>query len=157
MRLTCLFCFFLLAAISPLWAGHTPKTLIFLRVHVQTAGEGLSAQQATTLALPPDNENIQVRALPEATESDLIDVKVDAASQVRLFFNRRGTVNLSASTAQNQGRILVVLINGQVVYAPTIDEQITNGELDIPHPLNPDVIKLLQQTAAANAKEASRD
>jgi hypothetical protein len=67
-----------------------------------------------------------------------------------------GQVNLNAVTAQNQGRILVVLIDGYVVYAPIIDEQITDGELDLPRPLPAQVLQLLQEVARRNVRQAAR-
>jgi len=83
-------------------------------------------------------------------------VRQDASGVVHLLFNHVGQVNLSAVTAQNQGRILVVLIDGQIVYAPIIDEQITNGELDLPRPINPQVLQLLQEVARKNVRQAAR-
>lgn len=118
-------------------------------------GGGAVAQEATTITLPPNGEQIQVRTLPEATEQELVDVRQNA-SGLHLQFDHVGQVDLSAVTAQNQGRILVVLINGYIVYAPIIDEQITNGELDIPHPINPQVILLLQEVARRNVRQAAK-
>jgi len=155
MRWTCLLIGFLFLTFLPAQAGHSPPKVV-LRVHVQTTGEGLSAQEATTITIPPNGEQIQVRTLPEVTEGELVDVQQDASGVVHLLFNHEGQVNLSAVTAQNQGRILVVLIDGFVVYAPTIDEQITNGELDIPHPISPQVVQLLQEVARKNVKQAAR-
>jgi preprotein translocase subunit SecD len=111
--------------------------------------------EVTTITIPPDNEQIQVRTLPEVTEGDLTNVQQDAAG-LHLQFDHVGQVNLSAVTAQNQGRILVVLIDGYVVYAPIIDEQITNGELDIPHQLSPQIVQLLQGVAQQNVKQAAK-
>ena len=138
----------------PARAGHSPPK-IFMRVYVQT-NEGLPASEAQPLALPPDNEMIQVRTLPEVTEGDLIGVDTDASGAVHFHFNHRGQVNLDAVTAQNQGRILVVMIDAVIIYAPIIDEQISNGELVIPHPLNPTVLKLLQEVAQKNVEESNR-
>jgi len=154
MRPICLlpFCLLLLTFL-PAHAGHKPPQ-VSLRINIQTAGEGLSSSQATNIGIPPNGEIIQIRALPEVTEKDLIDVKTDSAGTVFLFLNHRGKVNLDASTGQNQGRILVVMIDGYVIYAPVIDQQITNGVFAIPHPLPAEVIKLLQDTAARNVKEA---
>lgn len=112
--------------------------------------------EVTTISLPPNGEQIQIRTLPELTEHDLIDVRQDASGTVRLLFNHAGQVNLSAVTAENQGRILVVLIDGYVVYAPVIDEQITNGELDLPRPVGPQILGLLQEVARQNVRQASK-
>jgi len=139
----------------PAQAGHSAPKVV-LRIHVQTTGEGQSPMEATTISLPPDGEKIQVRTLPEVTEHDLIGVEQDASGVVHLLFDHVGQVSLSAVTAQNQGRILVVLIDGYVVYAPTIDEQITNGQLDIPHPIDPRIVQLLQEVVRQNVKQAAR-
>jgi preprotein translocase subunit SecD len=153
MRLIFPWLLLLLLTILPAQAGSSPPKVL-LRVNVQTTGEGLPATMATTISVPPDGEEIEIRALPEVTEKDLIDVKQNPDNTVRFFFNHRGQVNLSAATADNQGRLLVLLIDGYVAYAPIIDQEISNGELDVPHPLNPQIIKLLQEVAQRNVREA---
>jgi preprotein translocase subunit SecD len=155
MRWTCLLTGFLFLTFLPAQAGHSPPKVV-LRVHVQTTGEGQSALEVTTIVIPPDGERIQVRTLPEVTEQELVDVQQDASGVVHLKFNHVGQVNLNAVTAQNQGRILVVLIDGYVVYAPIIDEQITDGELDLPRPLPAQVLQLLQEVARRNVRQAAR-
>jgi preprotein translocase subunit SecD len=155
MRWTFLVAGFLFLNFEPAQAGHSAPTVV-LRIHVQTTGEGQSALESTTITLPPTGEHIQIRTLPEITEQDIVDVQQDASGGVRLQFGHVGQVSLSAVTAQNQGRILVILIDGFVVYAPTIDEQITTGELDIPHPINPVVVQQLREVALRNVKKAAR-
>ena len=155
MRPICLLVGFLLLLVAPARAGHTPPQ-VFLRIYVQTTGEGLSAQQASTVTLPPNGETIQIRTLPEITERELIDVKADASGAVHLRFNHQGQVALNAVTSQNENRILVVMLNGYVVYAPTIDEQIDDGELILPHPLPSQAVQLLQDIARKNVQQASR-
>ncbi len=130
--------------------------MVTLRVHVQTAGEGLSAQQATSIPIPPNGEQIQVRTLPETSERDLVAVAEDAAG-LHLQFNHVGTVALNAATAQNQGRIMVVLVDGQIIYAPVIDTQISNGRLDIPHQVPAQIVAQLQDLAQHNVREANKD
>ncbi len=137
----------------PAHAGHKPPK-IFIRIHIQTAGEGLPTTQAVSVPIPPNGEIIQIRAIPEVSEQDLVDVKADASGSVFLFLNHRGKVNLDASTGQNEGKILVVLLNGVVIYAPVIDQQISNGVFVIPHPLPPEVIQQLQEVAKQNVKDA---
>ena len=138
----------------PAKAGHTPPKII-LRIHVQTTGEGQSNLEATPIQLPPDGEQILIRALPEVSETQLVSAEQDAGG-LHLKFNHSGQVSLSAVTAQNQGRILVVLIDGQVIYAPNIDEQITDGELDIPHPVPAAILQLLQELAKENLRRDVR-
>lgn len=155
MRCFCLLIGLLALTFSPARAGHSAPKIVF-RIHVQTTGDGLSAQQATTITIPPRGDQVQVRTLPEITEQEIIDVQPNAAGGIHVTFNHMGTVALSAVTAQNQGRLLVVLIDGFVVYAPIIDEQIDNGQLDIPHQLSPQVIQLLQGQAQKNVKQAAK-
>jgi hypothetical protein len=155
MRWTCFLTGFFLLLLLPAHAGHTPPK-VFLRINIQTTGEGQSSLEASPITLPPNGERILIRTLPEATEQDLVDVQQDASGTVHLLFNHEGQVALSAVTGENQGRILVVTLNGFVIYAPVIDEQITNGELDLPRPLEPAVLELLQQTAQKNVRKAAK-
>ena len=154
MRWTCLLTGLLLVTFLPARAGHSPPKVTF-QVHVQTTGEGQSSMETTTIQIPPRGEQILIRTLPEVSEGQIIDVEQDATG-LRIRFNHTGQVDLSAVTAQNQGRILVVMVDGQVIYAPMIDTQITTGELDIPHPLPPPIVQLLQDIAKKNVRQAAR-
>jgi preprotein translocase subunit SecD len=154
MRLVYLLLGLMFLTYLPARAGHSPPK-VTLRVHVQTAGEGQSPMEVTRIQVPPTGETILIRALPEVSESQLIGVEQDA-NGLRLQFNHSGTVSLSAVTAQNQGRILVVMLDGQVVYAPLIDTQISNGELDIPHPMPAEIVKVLQDLAKENIRHAAK-
>jgi preprotein translocase subunit SecD len=146
----------LVVCLTPARAGSSaPK--ILLRIYVQTSGEGLPGTEARQITVPPDNETIMIRTIPEVTEGELIAVHADAAGNVHFFFNHQGQVNLNAVTAQNQGRILVVTLDGYIIYAPLIDEQISTGELVMPHPLDPKVLQLLQETAQHNVERARKD
>ena len=154
MRWTCFLLGLLLLTFLPARAGHTPPK-VTLRVHVQTTGEGQSPMEVGSIRIPPQGEEILIRAIPEVSEIQLVDVQQDADG-LHLRFNHTGTVDLDAATAQNQGRILVVIIDGQVVYAPTIDMQITNGVLDIPHPIPAPIVQLLQNVAKKNVRQINR-
>jgi preprotein translocase subunit SecD len=155
MRWTCLLVGLLFLTFLPARAGHSPPKIV-LRVHVQTTGEGQSPQEVTTITVPPNGEQIQVRTLPELTEQELVGIQQDASGGIRLQFNHTGQVDLSVVTAENQGRILVVLLDGYVIYAPIIDEQITNGELDIPRQVGPRIVQLLQEVAQQNVRQAAK-
>jgi hypothetical protein len=145
----------LFLALTPAMAGHSPPK-IFLAIYVQTTGEGLPLSQARPIQVPPDGQTILIRSLPEITEHNLIDVQEDASGSVHFHFDHDGQVDLSAVTGDNQGRILVLTINGYVFFAPIIDEQITDGELIMPHHLDAPILKLLQDVAQKNVKEANR-
>jgi hypothetical protein len=47
-------------------------------------------------------------------------------------FNDFGLTKLEVGTSTGRGFILVVLVNGRVVYAPRIDTVITNGSILLP-------------------------
>jgi hypothetical protein len=47
-------------------------------------------------------------------------------------FNDFGRTKLEAGTSTGRGFILVVLVNGRVVYAPRVDTVITNGSILLP-------------------------
>ncbi len=144
---------FLLAL--PAHAGHSPPKVLF-RVFIQTASEGMPASEALSVTIPPNNETIMVRSMPELTEANLVDVHADASGNVHFLLDHPGQVNLDAITAQDQGRIMVVSLNGYVVYAPLIDEQITTGELIVPHTIDPLIIKLLENTAVQNVRNEKK-
>jgi hypothetical protein len=144
----------ILLGFLPVHAGSKPPPRITLRVYIQTAGEGLPTTQAISMPLPPNGEIIQVRAFPEISEHDLIDVKTDPNGNVYFILNHRGKTNLDATTGEDQGRIMVVMLNGYVIYAPIIDQQITNGVLEIPHALPAEVVTALRQIAQDNVKNA---
>jgi len=152
MRWICLLAGLFLLTLQSAQAGHSPPK-IFLRIYIQTSGQGLPETQAREIALPPNGETILIRAFPEITEQELVDVQEDASGAVHLHFNHEGQVNLNAITSQNQGRIMVVMLNGIIIYAPVMDEELPNGELVLPHPLAPQVLQLLQETAQKNVKQ----
>ena len=154
MRRTLFLLGLLLLTFLPAQAGKTPPKVI-LRIHVQTTGEGQSPMETSHVRIPPNGEDILVRAIPEVSEIQLIDAQQDTDG-LHLRFNHTGTVDLNAATAQNQGRILVVLLDGVVIYAPTIDTQITTGELDIPHQIPANILALLQQVAAQNLRQQNK-
>jgi len=141
----------LLFTFLPARAGHSPPK-VTLRIHVQTTGEGQSTLEVAQIRVPPDGDTILIRAIPEVSENQLVEVVQDA-SGLHLRFNHTGQVDLNAATAQNQNRIMVVLIDGNVVYAPVIDTQIDDGILNIPHQIPLQVVQLLQQVAAENVRK----
>jgi preprotein translocase subunit SecD len=141
--------------VLPAHAGHSPPKVLF-RVFIQTSGEGLPSSEAQEVVIPPNRETIMIRAMPEITEQNLVDVRADPAGNVHFRFDHQGQVNLDAVTAQDQGRIMVVALNGFVIYAPLIDEQITSGELVVPHAIDPAVIQLLEEEAQKNVQQANR-
>ena len=154
MRLTFTLMGLLLLTLLPARAGHTPPK-VTLRIHVQTTGEGQSTLEVAQIRVPPAGDTIQIRAIAEVSENQLVGAQQDA-SGLHLQFNHTGTVDLNAATAQNQGRIMVVIIDGNVVYAPIIDTQINDGQLTVPHQIPNEVVQLLQQVAQQNVRKANK-
>ena len=138
---------------APARAGASPPKIL-MRIYVQT-NEGLPPSEAMPVSVPPDNEVIYIRSMPEVTEQNLAGAE-SIPEGVKLIFDHTGQVDLDAVTGQDQNRILVVTIDGVVVYAPIIDQQITDGVLIIPHLTNPVIVQLLQECAAKNNREAKR-
>ncbi|HSI83169.1 MAG: hypothetical protein ACAI35_02425 [Candidatus Methylacidiphilales bacterium] len=145
----------LVSSLSPALAGSSPPKVV-VRVHIQNMNKELK-KQTFMVQLPDPPEQISVSTLPEASEKDVLNVTGKPTTNgfgAYIQFNRRGSVNLSATTAQNQGRILVVVINNRVVYAPVIDTVISNGILFIPDGISPKEMEALSTLAKYNSKRA---
>src|ERR1043165_7270136 len=113
----------LVSAPTTALAGGSPPKIV-VRVHVENVAKELKGRQTFMVQLPDPPEALSVVATPEASERDVINVVGKPTSNgygAYIYFNRKAAVNLSATTAQNAGRVLVVVINNRVVYAPVID------------------------------------
>jgi hypothetical protein len=55
-------------------------------------------------------------------------------------------------TIQDEGRIMVVILNGRIIYAPIIDTVLGNGILTIPRGVLPAEIPELNELVKKNAK-----
>jgi hypothetical protein len=154
MKLRCGFvCWAILLALCTL-AG-APKPTVSWRVHVQVAGEGLPRSQALPLVLNKPAEQIYIKTLPELSERDIFDVRAFPAEDslgMVVKLSPHGTHVLNSATFQNHGRILVVFLNGRVIYSPVIDRHITNGELLIPRGVFPKEIEQIKALAGKSKK-----
>ena len=83
-----------------------------------------------TLLNPP--ETIAIRNLPEVSEKDIRSVRALADGTVVVEFDDFGKTKLEVATNTGRGLILVVIVNGRVVYAPMIDTNLTRGALALP-------------------------
>jgi hypothetical protein len=83
-----------------------------------------------TLLNPP--ETIAIRNLPEVSEKDVQKVRTMADGTVVVEFDDFGKTKLEVATNTGRGFILVVIVNGRVVYAPRIDTNLTRGALALP-------------------------
>ncbi len=122
------------------FAGSSRPHVTF-RVHVQTESRGLSSKQAFPVRLTHPDEAIMVNAIPEVSESDISDVESwpsdDEGLVLRVHFAPHGAQALSNATYQDQGKVMVVFLNGRLIYAPIIDMNISNGTLTIPRGVLP--------------------
>ncbi|PTX94789.1 hypothetical protein DB346_22545 [Verrucomicrobia bacterium LW23] len=143
------------AALTLCGGGSPPK--IVVRVHTQNVAKEMKGNQTFMVQIPDPPEQISVMAIPEASEKDVLNVVAKPVSHgfgAYIQFNRRASVNISATTAQNQDRILVVVINNRVVYAPKIDTVISNGVIHIPEGITPKEMQALGELAKYNTKRA---
>jgi len=148
--------FFLLLA-APCLAGSKPPQ-IFLRVYTQTDSQG-SPNSMIPVQLTQPDEQIFVSSIPEATEKDLIGVDASPGGNgtvgAILHFSAHAGMNLDAATSQGDGKILVVVLNGRVVYSPMIDMGLKT-ELLIPRGILPQEFSLLQAVAKQNLHDQKR-
>ena len=98
-----------------------------------------------TLLNPP--ETIAIRNIPEVSEKDIRSVRSLADGTVVVEFDDFGKTKLEVASNTGRGLILVVIVNGRVVYAPTIDINLTRGALALPAgSIFPEEIQALNDT-----------
>jgi len=113
------------------WIGAAEKPPILLRVHLQ-APEGAKGMVTVPVTLLNPPETIAIRNIPELSEKDIRQVRTMADGTVVVEFDEFGKTKLEVATNTGRGLILVVIVNGRVVYAPTIDTNLTKGALALP-------------------------
>lgn len=113
------------------WLGAAEKPPVLLRVHLQ-APEGAKGMVTVPVTLLNPPETIAIRNLPELSEKEIRQVRTLADGTVVVEFDDFGKTKLEVATNTGRGLILVVIVNGRVVYAPTIDTNLTRGALALP-------------------------
>lgn len=114
-----------------LWMGAAEKPPVLLRVHLQ-APEGAKGMVTVPVTLLNPQETIAIRNLPELSEKEIRQIRTLADGTVVVEFDDFGKTKLEVATNTGRGLILVVIVNGRVVYAPTIDTNLTRGTLALP-------------------------
>ena len=114
-----------------LWMGAAEKPPFLLRIHLQ-ATEGAKGSTSALITLYQPDETIAIQSLPEVTEKEILKVSTRVDGTVLVEFNDFGRTKLEVGTSTGRGNILIVLVNGRVVYAPRIDTVITNGSILLP-------------------------
>jgi hypothetical protein len=140
-------CFLGLIVSPPLWAG-SPKPSITFRIHIQmnesVGGSGPVIQVA--LSNPP--EVITVNRSAQLAETHLQSVLPTPDGGMMVQTTPTGARLLEEATLSNPGKIMVVLLNGTVVYSPVIDMPMRSGRFLVPGPIPPELISGLQARIA---------
>ena len=114
-----------------LWIGAAEKPPVLLRVHLQ-APEGAKGMLTVPITLLNPPETIAIRNIPEVSEKEIRRVTALVDGTVLVEFDDFGKTKLEIATNTGRGLILVVIVNGRVVYAPTVDTNLTGGKLALP-------------------------
>jgi len=114
-----------------LWMGATEKPPVLLRVHLQ-APEGAKGMVTVPLTLLNPPETIAIRNIPEVSEKEIRRVKTLGDGTIVVELDEFGKTKLEIATNTGRGLILVVIVNGRVVYAPVIDTSLVQGALALP-------------------------
>jgi len=123
--------FVVLLAGALFWMGAAEKPPVLIRVHLQ-ASEGARGEASVPVSLFNPPEKVAIQSLPELTEKDIQRVTTRPDGTVLLEFDDFGKTKLEVATSTGRGLILVVIVNGRVVYAPRIDTVLTRGCLLLP-------------------------
>lgn len=114
-----------------LWIGAAEKPPLLFRIHLQ-APEGVKGMVTVPVNLFNPPETIAIRNIPEVSERDLLGAKLLADGTILVQLNDFGKTKLEVATSSGRGLILVVIVNGRVVYAPLIDVPLTQGKIALP-------------------------
>ena len=114
-----------------LWMGAAEKPPVLIRVHLQAA-EGARGEASVPVSLFNPPEKVAIQSLPELSEKDIHKVSTRSDGTILLEFDDFGKTKLEVATSTGRGLIMVVIVNGRVVYAPRIDTVLTNGSLLLP-------------------------
>ncbi len=113
------------------WIGAAEKPPVLLRVHLQ-APEGVKGMVTVPITLLNPPATIAIRNIPEVSEKEIRKIQSLPDGTVVVEFDDFGKTKLEVATNTGRGLILVVIVNGRVVYAPTIDTNLTRGTLALP-------------------------
>jgi len=137
-----------------LWMGATEKPPALLRVHLQ-APEGAKGMVTVPLTLLNPPETIAIRNIPEVSEKEIRRVKTLGDGTIVVELDEFGKTKLEIATNTGRGLILVVIVNGRVVYAPVIDTSLVQGALALPAgSIFPEEIQALNE--ARNKEKAQK-
>ena len=150
----------LLLALLPARAGApAPKVTLRLCLQVDAQSGATGSKQTVPVRLANPDQIIYINAQPEASEHDLVGIEpyngVAGENGAILHFSRHAAIGLNNATVQNQGRILVVLLDGRPVYTPVIDAPLSSGDFIVPRGVLPIEITELQKVIKLNLSEVT--
>lgn len=123
--------------------GQKPK--IMVRFHTEIGGSGSSKGNAIPLNLVNPSQQIWVNRLPEVSENDLAAVTQLPDGTTLIQLNTNGTRALEAATSTKQGKILVIIVNGRVVYAPQVDMVLRDGRVIVPGGITKEEVETMKR------------
>lgn len=120
------------------------KPVMTFRVHVQVKEDTKGGGAVLPIALSNPQQIITVGRVPKISENHLQSVIATPDGGMMVQTSNTGARLLEEATISNPNQIMVVLLNGQVVYSPVIDIPLRSGRLLIPGPIPPELITALQ-------------
>lgn len=112
-------------AIAPLSGPNAPVDFQ-IRLAESIAGDGL-----TEALVGKTDQKVYLHAKPVITRQDIQEARLlkDETSGyvIELTFTAKGAERLSEATSTNRNKLLAVLINGRVVFAPRVFATISNS------------------------------
>jgi hypothetical protein len=124
---------------------------IEIRFHVQ-APEGTPEKRVVPIAVTNPNEVIKVDKYAFLTEKNVRSVMKLPDGGVLLEMDASGAKVLEAITSENTGRVMVVVCNRRVIYAPLIDVALRQGRMIVPRGINDAEIQSLKKYVAKNKR-----
>lgn len=148
----------LLAAAALACVAGAKKPVIDLRVHA----EGTEAE-APTFAIPATLLNGRptfLQRMPLATQSEIDAIypfaAADGSQGVYLKLGAHGSRLLQQHTMSQQGKLLVVMLNGRMVSNLLVDRPIDDGIIAIPRGLTPEDIAVLTSAFPVLGQESKK-
>ncbi|MGA0112021.1 MAG: hypothetical protein ACO3PN_07955 [Chthoniobacterales bacterium] len=132
-------------AAALLFAAGAKKPVLDLRIHA----EGTEAE-APTFAIPAtllDGRPAFLQRMPLVSQSEVDAIypfpAADGSQGIYFKLGAHGSRLLQQHTMSQQGKLLVVMLNGRMVSNLLVDRAINDGIVCIPRGLSPDDIALL--------------
>ena len=139
------------------WIGAAEKPPVLLRVHLQ-APEGAKGMVTVPMTLLNPPATIAIRNIPEVSEKEIRKIQSLPDGTVVVEFDDFGKTKLAVATNTGRGLILVVIVNGRVVYAPRVDTILNQGCLLLPPgSLTPEEILRANEEIGKNRRQKLKE